>query len=144
MSRASGTTTSAPRPPRTHAATAWAIASGHRSPATPGNADQTARGAPPAVTCCRNAGPPRYGVHALADGVGALGGAWVAGASASTRACLAGIARRRTSAKVPAQRSATARARRATSADSTGSAETTLRSGASTPSCSASWTRSST
>ena len=45
MSRASGTTTSAPRPPSTHAATAWAIASGHRSPAAPGARSRRPRGA---------------------------------------------------------------------------------------------------
>ena len=130
MSRASGTTTSAPRPPSTQAATACAIASGHRSPAAPGSADHTARGAPPAVTCWRKAAPPRYGAHAVADGDGGLAGpAAPSGASASTRACRAGTARRSTSFSVPAQRSATARASRATCGVSTGSAETTLRTG---------------
>ena len=144
MSRASGTTTSAPRPPSTQAATACAIASGQRSPASPGRADHTALGAPPAVTCCRNAAPPRYGAHAVADGDGVGGSSDGAGTSASTRACRAGIARRSTSFIVPAHRSATARASLATCGVSTGSVETTLRTGWSAPSCSASSTRSST
>ena len=65
-------------------------------------------------------------------------------ASASTRACRGGTARRRTSASTPAYRSATARHSAATSGVSTGSGETTLSSQASRPACSVSATRSST
>ena len=62
----------------------------------------------------------------------------------STRACRGGTASRSTSATVPAYRSATDRARSATSAVSTGSGETTRSMKPSAPVCSDSATRAST
>ena len=110
-----------PRPAAAVAAAATAISAGHSGP---GSADQAARAPRPADSAARNVSPAGYRAQdpaAGTSGPAAAGGDGLA----SVPACRGGTASRSTSARVPAYRSATARASPAISGVSTGSGDTT-------------------
>src|SRR5689334_7960073 len=105
----------APRPALAVVTAARAISSGQ---AGPGSAVQAARAGRPAASAPRNDGPVGYLVQGPASGRGGLPPAGRANllraafaAAASVAAWRCGTASRSTSARVPAYRSATARAR---------------------------------
>ena len=144
-SRWSGTTSTAPRPPSTAARAASARSTGQSRAAGEGTVRREAVGAPAEVTWDRKAAPTAYEDHACAgrSGIGAGSGGSRASAFSAV-ACRGGTARRRTSPSDPAYRPATVRASASTAGVSTGSGETTLRSGLRRPTCSASARRSTT
>lgn len=119
--RPAGTTTNAPRPEASVACTARAIPSAHSGP---GSAVHTALGAPPEASAPKNSAPCPYRRQLPTSGTaGGTGASPISCASA--RACRGGTASCSTSARLPAYRSATARASPNNSASSTGSGETT-------------------
>ncbi len=127
--RPSGRTTRAPRPEASVAATARASASVHCGP---GNAFHTARGAAPDARAATNAAPCSYRAHDPGSGTGGAGSGW-GEARFSARALRGGTASWRTSATLPAYRSATARTRPSSSSSRIRSGETTWASAASGP-----------
>ncbi len=90
----------------------------------PGSADQAARTPRPSASAVRNAAPAGYRAQEPGPGAG-TGPAAGGDGLASVPACRGGIASRSTSARVPAYRSATARASAPISGVSTGSGDTT-------------------
>ncbi len=111
------------------AATARASSSLHRGP---GSAFHTARGVPPEASAATNADPCSYRVQDPGPGTGG-GGSGSGDVRFSARAFRGGTASCSTSARLPAYRSATARASPSSSSSSTGSGETTWASAARGP-----------
>lgn len=139
QSRASGTTRIAPRPEASVASAASSSSAGHRSAAAvPGATTTLADGDSPASNRDRSAAPPRYAAQPPSATGGATRsdsgtpGGW-AGSAFSAAACRGGMARRRTSPRVPALRRATSRHTARRVAERTGSGETTRRIGTRRP-----------
>ena len=146
-SRWSGTTIRAPRPASTAARAASASSHGQSRPGTvAGSRQQGCRRRPTRSDVRQERGPGRIGRPG--PGVPRVAGGPCSGGSTarafSAVACRGGTASRRTSPSVPAYRVATSRAVASTSGASTGSGETTRRSGLSRPGCSAMARRSRT
>ena len=142
-SRWSGTQSRAPRPEARVAAAAVASRAGHDAP---GSADQTARGEPPAGSAATKGSAVPVGCPGLPvvrRGRRVRGRRRTARASRSRRAGAGPpAAARRSGCRRSGRRPG--RTSRATAGESTGSALTARRSGASRPSCSLRSTRSST
>ncbi|CAM5698657.1 hypothetical protein SVIOM74S_02174 [Streptomyces violarus] len=127
--RPSGRTARAPRPEASVATTARASSSLHSGP---GSAFHTARGAPPEASDSRKAAPRSYRCQEPAPGAGG-DGSGAGERRCSARALRGGTASWRTSARLPAYRSATARDRLSSSSLSTRSGDTTWARAASGP-----------
>jgi hypothetical protein len=119
--RPSGTTTSAPRPEASVAPTARANSSAQPGP---GSAFHTARGVPPPASDSTNAAPREYRAQDPTPGASGTGSGSGDG-FCSALALRGGTASCSTSARLPAYRSATARASPSNSSLNTGSGETT-------------------